>query len=183
MRAPQVSLGLDEPDRCRRRLTRRGWFRGVLVAVGTAVMTACGGCSAPSEDQSSGSASRRAYKDAVTTILRNERAAFETFFGVQGEDLLSTTGIAAAEPRIEAFLSVMIDSEHRARNLEAPTTALLFHGSFLELFDRFVGDVQRMLEAQRSGDMELAVEIYRRLKRGALARLDFLDERLALIDS
>lgn len=154
------------------------------MAVGTAVLTACGGRSAPSEDQSGGTSDdgRRAYKDAVTTILRNERAAFETFFGVQSEDLLSTTGIAAAEPRIKAFLTVMIDSEYRARNLEAPVTALLFHGSFLELFDRFVGDAQRMLEAQRVGDMELALEIYRRLKRGALARLDFLDERLALID-
>ena len=39
-----------------------------------------------------------------------------------------------------------------------------------------------MLKVHRAGDMELALEIYRRLKRGALARLDFLDERLALID-
>ncbi len=184
MRTPQASLGLDELYLCRRRLTRRGWFRGVFVAVGTAVMMACGGRSELSEDQVGGTAdeARRAYKDAVTTILRNERAAFETFFGVQSEDLLGTTGIAAAEPRIKAFLTVMIDSEQRARNLEAPAKALLFHGSFLELFDRFVGDAQLMLEAHRAGDMELALEIYRRLKRGALARLDFLDERLALID-
>ena len=76
----------------------------------------------------------------------------------------------------------MVDAQARAAKLEAPALATLFHGTFLEHFDRFVGDAEVIRAAIRAGQADKALGTYERLRRGAFERLDFLANRLALID-
>ena len=82
-----------------------------------------------------------------------------------------------------AFLDAMTDAQASAVELEAPARATLFHGSFLEHFDRFVADAAGIVDAIHAGQAEDALATYHRLRRGAFARLDFLADRLALIDA
>ena len=76
----------------------------------------------------------------------------------------------------------MSDAQARAAELEAPPLATLFHGTFLEHFDRFVGDAEVIRDAIRAGQADRALGTYERLRRGAFERLDFLADRLALIE-
>jgi len=122
------------------------------------------------------------YKDTVTAILTDERAAFEAFFGSEADAWATLEGISGAEQRAIEFHDVMSDAQERAAKLEAPALATLFHGTFLEHFDRFVSDAGGIRDAIRAGQADRALGTYERLRRGAFERLDFLADRLALID-
>ena len=128
-------------------------------------------------------AERRAYKATVAAILTDERAAFDAFFGPEADAWANLDDISGAEPLAVAFLDAMTEAQASAAELEAPARATLFHGSFLEHFDRFVADAAGILGAIRAGQAEDALATYHRLRRGAFARLDFLADRLALIDA
>ena len=128
-------------------------------------------------------AERRVYKATVAAILTDERAAFDAFFGPEADAWANLDDISGAEPLAVAFLAAMTDAQASAVELEAPARATLFHGSFLEHFDRFVADAAGILDAIHAGQAEDALATYDRLRRGALARLDFLADRLALIDA
>lgn len=122
------------------------------------------------------------YKDTVAAILTDERAAFDAFFGPEADAWATREGIGGAERRAIEFHEVMSDAQARASELEAPPLATLFHGTFLEHFDRFVGDAEVIRDAIRAGQTDRALGAYERLRRGAFERLDFLADRLALID-
>ena len=128
-------------------------------------------------------AERRAYKATVAAILTDERAAFDAFFGPEADAWANLDDISGAEPLAVAFLDAMTDAQASAVKLEAPARATLFHGSFLEHFDRFVADAAGIVDAIHAGQAEDALATYHRLRRGAFARLDFLADRLALIDA
>ena len=154
------------------------------VALAATLLAACGettptpsGVSVNPSD-----AERRVYKDTVAGILIDERAAFDAFFGPEADGWATLEGMVGSEERTLAFHVVMSDAQARAAELEAPPLATLFHGTFLEHFDRFIGDAEAIGDAIRSGQAERALQIYQRLRRGAFERLDFLADRLALID-
>ncbi len=125
---------------------------------------------------------RRKYKETVATILADERAAFEVFFGPEADTWATLEGISGAAQQAIEFRDIMRDAQARAAELEAPTLGTLFHGTFLEHFDRFVGDAEVIRDAVSAGQAEKALATYQRLRRGAFERLDFLSDRLALID-
>jgi len=127
-------------------------------------------------------AERRVYKETVAAILSDERDAFDAFFGPKADAWATLEGIAAAEHRAIEFHDVMSDAQARAAALEAPALGTLFHGTFLEHFDRFVGDAEVIRDAIRAGQPDRALQTYERLRRGAFERLDFLADRLALIE-
>ncbi|MDE2901686.1 MAG: hypothetical protein OXP73_01515 [Chloroflexota bacterium] len=158
--------------------------RAFGVALAAALLAACGETapapSGVSVDPSD--AERRVYKDTVAGILIDERAAFDAFFGPEADAWATLEGMVGSEDRTIAFHDVMSDAQARAAKLEAPPLATLFHGTFLEHFDRFVGDAEAIRDAIRSGQADRALQIYQRLRRGAFERLDFLADRLALID-
>ena len=164
-----------------RRLIGRRTFGATLAAV---LLAACG----EAEQASDGSptdisnAERRAYRETVAAILTDERAAFDAFFGPEADAWATPEGIVGAEQRATAFHDVMSDAQARAAELEAPPLATLFHGTFLEHFDRFVGDAEVIRDAIRAGQADRALGTYERLRRGAFERLDFLADRLALIE-
>ena len=163
------------------RLVSRRTF-GVVAAV--ALVAACGEAEqAPAEvPADSANAERRAYRETVAAILADERAAFDAFFGPEADVWATLEGIAASEQRAMDFHRVLSDAQARATQLEAPALATLFHGTFLEHFDRFVGDAEVIRDAIRAGQAEQALGTYQRLRRGAFERLDFLADRLALIE-
>lgn len=134
-----------------------------------------------SED--SASAERRVYTSTVAAILADERAAFDAFFGPEADAWATPEGIGGSAQRVIDFHEVMSNAQGRAAELEAPALATLFHGTFLEHFDRFVGDAEVIRDAIRAGQSERALQTYQRLRRGAFERLDFLADRLALIES
>lgn len=150
----------------------------VLVAACGEAAQAPSGVSADPSD-----AERRVYKDTVAAILTDERAAFDAFFGPEADAWASVAGIADSEQRAINFHEVMSDAQARAAELESPAKATLFHGTFLEHFDRFVGDAEVIRDAIRAGQTERALQTYQRLRRGAFERLDFLADRLTLIDA
>lgn len=164
---------------------RRAMGRRTLgVALAAALLVACGE-SAPAPSGVSvdpSDAERRVYMDTVAGILTDERAAFDAFFGPEADAWATLEGMSGSEERTIAFHNVMIDAQARAAELEAPALATLFHGTFLEHFDRFVGDAEAIRDAIRSGQADRALQVYQRLRRGAFERLDFLANRLALID-
>ena len=147
-------------------------------------MAACGEATQTSDAAPTESADlqRREYKETVAAILADERVAFETFFGPEADPWATLEGIAGAEQRAIDYFDLMRDAQARAAELEAPALGTLFHGTFLEHFDRFVGDAEVIRNAIRAGQAEKALETYQRLRRGAFERLDFLSDRLALID-
>lgn len=149
---------------------------GLLAACGEAEQAPDGSSADPLV------AERRAYKETVAAILTDERAAFAAFFGPEADAWASLEGISGAEQLAVDFLESMTDAQARAVELEAPPLATLFHGTFLEHFDRFVGDAKVIRDAIRAGQAERAFQTYQRLRRGAFERLDFLANRLALID-
>ncbi|MCY3749259.1 MAG: hypothetical protein OXG64_08190 [Chloroflexi bacterium] len=155
---------------------------GVVATV--VLLAACGEVEQGSVEVpvDSADAERRAYKDTVAAILADERAAFEAFFGPEADVWATLEGIAASEQRTIDFHRVLSDAQARAAELEAPALGTLFHGTFLEHFDRFVGDAAVIRDAIRAGQAEKALGTYERLRRGAFERLDFLSDRLALID-
>lgn len=177
MAAPGWFLSLTEHPRL---ISRRTF--GVAAAV--AFLSACGEAQQAPTDvpADSANAERRAYRETVAAILADERAAFEAFFGPEADTWATLKGIAASEQRTIDFHRVMTDAQARAAELEAPALATLFHGTFLEHFDRFVGDAEAIRDAIRAGEADRALGIYERLRRGAFERLDFLADRLALID-
>ena len=148
----------------------------LLVACGEAEPSPDGGSAAPSN------AERREYKRTVEAILTDERAAFDAFFGPEADAWATLEGIGSAEQQTIAFHQAMTDAQTRAAALTAPPLATLFHGTFLEHFDRFVGDAAVIHDAIQDGQADFALGTYQRLRRGAFARLDFLESRLALID-
>ena len=154
------------------------------VTLAAVLLSACGeGEPAPvGSPTDSSNAERRVYTDTVAAILSNERAAFEAFFGPEADAWATLQGIAGAEQRAIEFHDVMSDAQARAAALEAPALGTLFHGTFLEHFDRFVGDAEVIRDAIRAGQADRALQTYERLRRGAFERLDFLADRLALID-
>lgn len=158
--------------------------RAFVAAAAVALLAACGEAkdapTAVSADSSN--AERRVYKDTVAAILTDERAAFGAFFGPEADAWATREGIGGAEQRAIEFHDVMSDAQARASELEAPPLATLFHGTFLEHFDRFVGDAEVIRDAIRAGQADRALGTYERLRRGAFERLDFLADRLALID-
>ena len=158
--------------------------RRLGLAAAVTFLSACGEAERPPADASKDSASvvRRAYKQVVADILADERAAFEAFFGPGADVWATLEGIAASEQRAIDFHRVMSDAQARAAELESPALATLFHGTFLEHFDRFVGDAQAIRDAIRAGQADQALRTYQRLRRGAFERLDFLADRLALIE-
>ncbi len=165
-----------------RRLIGRRTFGAALAA---GLLAACGEStqspgSAPADPSD---AERRVYKETVAAILTDERAAFDAFFGPSADAWANVEGMSGAEPLAVAFLNSMTNAQVRADKLESPARATLFHGSFLEHFDRFVADAAGILGAIRSGKAEDALATYHRLRRGAFARLDFLADRLSLIDA
>ena len=152
----------------------------------TAALLAACGESGPTPDGSRADlsdAERRVYKETVAAILSDERAAFEAFFGPEAHAWATLEGIAGAGQRAIDFHAAMSDAQARAVELEAPALATLFHGTFLEHFDRFVGDAEVIRDAILAGQAERALGTYERLRRGAFQRLDFLADRLALIDA
>ncbi len=176
--------------RAARPIARRALAAVVGAWCGAAALGACGAAggaasepgTAAAADQAAGSSDRRAYVQAVAAILADERAAFTAFFGPAADAWAAPERIASAERQAQDFHAAMLDAETRARALESPPTATLYHGAFLEHFDRFVADAAAIREAIRASDLDTALNVYTRLRRGALARLDFLDERLALIE-
>ena len=155
------------------------------VTLAAALLTACGETTqtpdtAPVEPSD---VQRREYKQTVAAILTDERAAFDGFFGPQADAWANLDGISGAEALAVAFLDAMTDAQARADELEAPARATLFHGSFLEHFDRFVSDAAAIRDAIRTGQPDRALGVYQRLRRGAFERLDFLADRLGLIDA
>lgn len=148
-----------------------------------ALLAACGEAEQAPADVAADSANaeRRAYKETVSAILADERAAFDAFFGAEADTWATLEGIAASEQRAIDFHCVMSDAQARAAELESPALATLFHGTFLEHFDRFVGDAEVIRDAIRAGQADEALRTYLRLRRGAFERLDFLADRLALI--
>lgn len=158
--------------------------RTLGVTLAAVLLAACG----EAEQAPDGSptdianAERRVYKDTVTAILSDERVAFEAFFGPEADTWATLEGISGAEQRATEFHYLMSDAQARATELEAPALATLFHGTFLEHFDRFVGDAEVIRDAIRAGQADRALGTYERLRRGAFERLDFLSDRLALID-
>ena len=154
------------------------------MAVAAVILAACGEATRNSDSAptKSSDVQRREYKDTVAAILTDERAAFEAFFGTEAEAWATLEGIGGAEQQASDFHRVMSDAQARAAELEAPALATLFHGTFLEHFDRFVGDAEVIRGAIRAGEADRAIRVYGRLRRGAFERLDFLADRLALID-
>jgi len=152
--------------------------------VAAVLMAACGEAEqAPSSASADSSNAERAlYKETVAAILSDERAAFDAFFGPGAAAWATVGGIGGSVQRVIEFHDAMSDAQARAGELEAPPLATLFHGTFLEHFDRFVGDAEVIRDAIRAGQGERAFGIYERLRRGAFERLDFLADRLALID-
>ena len=163
-----------------RRIDRRA-FGVVTTAV---LLVACGEPTASSDGGPtiSSDAQRRAYTETVAAILTDERAAFDAFFGPEADSWATLEGIGNAEQQAVEFHRVMSDAKARAAELEAPTLGTLFHGTFLEHFDRFVGDAEVIRDAIRAGQADKALDTYQRLRRGAFERLDFLADRLALIE-
>ena len=163
-----------------RRIDRRA-FGVVTTAV---LLAACGEPTATSDGEPtiSSDAQRQAYKETVAAILTDERVAFEAFFGPEADAWATLEGISGAGQRAIEFHHVMSDAQTRAAELQAPPLATLFHGTFLEHFDRFVGDAEVIRDAIRAGQASRALGTYERLRRGAFERLDFLSDRLALID-
>ena len=155
------------------------------VALACTLFAACGEATKAPDgvSQEPSDAERRAYKATVAAILTDERAAFAAFFGPEADAWANLDDISGAEPLAVAFLNAMTDAQASAVELEAPARATLFHGSFLEHFDRFVADAAGIVDAIRAGQPEDALATYHRLRRGAFARLDFLADRLALIDA
>lgn len=164
----------------RRLLGRRRFGVGVvavlMVACGEAEQVPSGAPPDPSD------AERRLYKETVAAILTDERAAFDAFFGPEAAVWATVGSISGSEQRVIDFHDAMSDAQSRALELEAPPLATLFHGTFLEHFDRFVGDAEVIRDAIRAGQADRAFATYERLRRGAFERLDFLADRLALIE-
>ncbi len=158
--------------------------RTLGVAAAVALFAACGEAEQAPADSSeaSSNAERRAYIEIVAAILADERAAFDAFFGPEADTWATLEGIAASEQRAVDFHRVMSDAQARAAELEAPALGTLFHGTFLEHFDRFVGDAEVIRDSIRAGEADQALGTYQRLRRGAFERLEFLADRLALIE-
>lgn len=163
-----------------RRIDRRAFG----VAATAILVAACGEPAASSDGGPtiSADAQRRAYTETVAAILTDERAAFDAFFGPTADSWATLEGIGSAEQQAVEFHGVMSDAKARAAELEAPALGTLFHGTFLEHFDRFVGDAEAIRDAIRAGQADQAFGTYQRLRRGAFERLDFLADRLALIE-
>ena len=166
-------------------MTQRRIDRRAFGVVTTAVLlVACGEPTASSDGRPAVSpdAQRQAYKETVAAILTDERAAFDAFFGPEADSWATLEGIGSAEQQAVEFHRAMNDAKARAAELEAPALGTLFHGTFLEHFDRFVGDAEVIRDEIRAGQADKALGTYQRLRRGAFERLDFLADRLALIE-
>ncbi len=147
-------------------------------------LTACGGTEPAAPDPTAAGGSATQFVAVVSQILNDETRAFGAFFGAELQELGTAEGMALerAQQAITQFQTQLGDAQRRARALEPPPTAILFFGSFLEHFDRFVGDAETMLASIAQRDYARAAELYTRLKRGASERLDFLRDRLNLIE-
>jgi len=161
---------------------------GLVLA--TLTLAACGG-PAPEQNQPeaastpSGAApvgsDAAGYVAQAGAILDAEQAAFGAFFGPERGALETADGIAAGTAHIRTFHTAVFALRGQARALAIPAKATLFSDAFLEHFDRFVDDAQRMLDALDAADPARAADVYRRLKRGAFERLTTLREKLALV--
>lgn len=170
-----------------RRLTGRrvGALLGPVALLAMLLVTACGEPAPAIPDSTGANGSATQFVDDVSQILSDETRAFAAFFGTELLELGTAEGMARerAQQAITRFQTQLAEAQQRARALEPPPTATLFFGSFLEHFDRFVGDAETMLASITQRDYARAAETYTRLKRGASERLDFLRDRLNLIES
>ena len=170
-----------------RRLTGRrvGALLGPVTLLAIFLVTACGEPAPAIPDSTGANGSATQFVDDASQILSDETRAFAAFFGAELLELATAEGMARerAQQAITRFQTQLAAAQQRARALEPPPTATLFFGSFLEHFDRFVGDAETMLASITQRDYARAAETYTRLKRGASERLDFLRDRLNLIES